>query len=178
MSPQLLDHSVSAPVMPERQADHADDLELGAHPREHPGEQLEQQAHQGPEDEDRQIEAAIRQSTPWRCQSEVQDERGDGGDGAVGEVEDAGGLVREHEPGAREAVDGPGGQTDDDKRKQIVHAADTPHFVCRTARGRRDGNPKPRPRGSRIARVVHRTVTAGGAPVNRACLAARINRVH
>ena len=51
--------------------------------------------------------AAMRQSIPSRIPQPVEDEGGDRGDGAVGEVEHAGGLVREHEADAREAVDRP-----------------------------------------------------------------------
>ena len=139
-------------------------------------EQLEQQAHERSEHEHRDgggdppVDALA-------LPEEVHEEGGDGGDGAVGEVEDAGGLVGEHEPRAREAVDGPGGETDDDERKQVVHAVDTPHFRCRPtsnltvalarslgsdAPGTRrtpysrptDGRASAPPAGSRMARTI------------------------
>ena len=130
MSPHVLDNSVSAPGDTQRQADHADDLELGADPAEHPREHLEQQAHQRSENQDRHEESDPPVDA-LALPHEVEGEGRNRGDRAVREVEDTGGLVREHQTGAGEAVDGPGGQTDDDERKQVVHAADTPHFVRR-----------------------------------------------
>ena len=147
-------------------------------PGEHAGEQLEQQAHERARARARD-DGGDPPVDALALPEPVEDEGGDGGDGAVGEVEDARGLVGEDEPGARQAVDGPGGQTDHDERKQIVHAADTPHFVVEPHETAVTVTPN-RASGSdsQIARVVHRTVTAGDAPVNRARLAARINRVH
>src|SRR4051794_25472166 len=52
----------------------------------------------------------------------IEGKRGRGGDGSVGEVEDARGLVGEDESDAGQAVQRPGSQSDDDKGKELCHA--------------------------------------------------------
>ena len=48
----------------------------------------------------------------------VEEVRRDRGQRAVGEVEDARGLVGQHQADAGEAVDGPGDQSEDHERQQ------------------------------------------------------------
>ena len=73
----------------------------------------------------RQSTAATRPGDALLHVQPVEDVRRHRGDRAVREVEDARRLVREHEPGAREAVDRAGGEADDDERKKFLHASDS-----------------------------------------------------
>ncbi len=114
---------------PEREPDHAGDLVLRPDLRQHPREQLEQQAHERPEHEQAEHARRPARTTPSLHVQPVEDVRRHRRDGAVGEVEDARRLVREHEPGAGKAVHRAGGEADDDERKKFLHASDSlsPH---------------------------------------------------
>ena len=57
---------------------------------------------------------------------EVEQVGGDGRYRAVREVEDARGLVRQHQADAGQSEDGSGGDPDDDVRKPIVHRGSLP----------------------------------------------------
>ena len=60
---------------------------------------------------------------------EVEDEDGDCGNGAVGEIEDPGGLVGQDQAGPGQAVYGAGRDADDDKRKKFRHELRMPPRV-------------------------------------------------
>ena len=133
-----LPHRRSSASMPSVSPIIADDLVLHAHTREHPGEQFQHQTHGGPEHE----QAQQRRRLPGHALLDVEpveDVRGDGRDGAVGEVEDTRCLVREDEAGAGEAVDGAGGEPDHDERERNPARGATPlgsRVPSRTARHR------------------------------------------
>jgi hypothetical protein len=106
----------------EGQADHPHDLVLGADLGEHAREQLEQQAHERTEHEQTQQRGDLPRHALPHVQP-VEDVRRHRRDRAIGEVEDTRGLVREHEPGAREAIDRTGGEADHDEREKFLHGS-------------------------------------------------------
>ena len=106
------------PTMKSRMPDGGDHLQGGRGVLEGAGDQLEDQALERREHEEAEGRR-IGPRHPVLGVQPVEDEDGEGGDGAVGEVEDPRGLVGQHQAHARQAVDRSGRDADDDERKEI-----------------------------------------------------------
>ena len=109
----------------EQQPDRGHQLHLGAGPGQVAGQPGDRHTAEDADTDDRHHQRHRPRPAMGRAQLE-EGVRPEGGDGAVGEVEDAGRAVRQDEADAGQAVDGAGRQADDEEGQEILHAADTP----------------------------------------------------
>ena len=112
------------PLDAEQQADGRHQLRRRRRRGQPTGEQLDAQPRERAEDQHAQRRRQ-RPGQPGVGVELVEGVRGRRGHPAVGEVEDAAGLVGEHQPGGGERVDRPAGDADDDEGED-VHGVHTP----------------------------------------------------
>ena len=127
------------PDLPEAEHDQDDpdgrrDLERVAHVRQQEGQSLERQAHSRADDQETHGHRQRPRPTVLDVE-EVEDEGRQSGDRSLGEVEDARGLVGQHQTRGGESVDRARDDPDHDEWQKIAHSAAPSHGLLTGAPG-------------------------------------------